>query len=359
LQALTTITVCPCYAETDREAAAAIATFLERGADVRVFLEEGVLKPGQDLAAKAREARLADIALLLFSRQSMPSRWPRAAWEAALVHEPATEGVRMAFARLDDCLPPAVLQPRFELAGLSTKGLRALKRWVRNAELSPAVELAAGLDALGVALADRAGVETVASPELARQFASAFRPDFDAVLHLEDCAHRSLAALAGDLATQLGLRLEGDPESNLARLSEFCSSRRFLLVMEGAPPPALVFAGRSSTLIATDAPPASGLDELGKVQQAFGAAATWSDVSRLARQGRRLARDAGRLAECYELMEEWHGEAEESGDRAAIDESAREMVWILQAWGRTELAERLDCHRASLCDEQIPLPFGE
>jgi hypothetical protein len=204
-----------------------------------------------------------------------------------------------------------------------------------------------------------AGVETVASPELARQFADAFRPDFDAVLHLEDCAHRSPAALAGDLATQLGLRLEGDLESNLARLGEFCSARRFLLVMEGSPPPALIFAGRSSTLIATDRAPATGLDELGKVQQAFAAAATWSDVSSLARQGRRLARDAGRLAECYELMEEWHAEAEECGDRAAIDEAAREMVWILEAWGRTELAVRLDYHRASLCDEQMPLPFGE
>ena len=118
--------------------------------------------------------------------------------------------------------------------------------------------------------------------------------------------------------------------------------------MEGSPPPALIFAGRSSTLIATDAAPARGLDELGKVQQAFAAAATWSDVSSLARQGRRLARDAGRLAECYELMEEWHAEAEECGDRAAIDEAAREMVWILEAWGRTELAVRLDYHRASL-----------
>ena len=150
--------------------------FWNAGRVVRVFLDEGALKPGQDLADKAREARLADIALLLFSRQSMPSRWPRAAWEAALIHEPAAEGVRMAFARLDDCLPPAVLQPRFELAGLSTKGLRALKRWIRNAELPPAAELAAGLDALGVALADRAGVETVASPALARQFADAFPP---------------------------------------------------------------------------------------------------------------------------------------------------------------------------------------
>ena len=128
MQALTA-TVFPCYAPADRAAAAAIAAFLERGAGVRVFLDEGAIAPGQELSAKARDARMADIALVLFSRASMPSRWPRAAWEAALVTEPAAEGVRIAFARLDDCAPPAVLKPRFELAGLATKGLRALKRW--------------------------------------------------------------------------------------------------------------------------------------------------------------------------------------------------------------------------------------
>jgi hypothetical protein len=357
MQALTA-TVFPCYAEADREAAAAVARFLERGADVRVFLDEGAIAPGQDLVAKAREARTADIVIVLFSRQSMPSPWPRPAWEDALVNEPAAEGVRMAFARLDDCLPPAVLKPRFELAGLSPKGMRALKRWVRNVESTPAGEHVADLGVLGSALADRAGVETVASSGLAREFARVFRWDFDGVLHLEGCAHRTLTALAGDLAAQLGLRLEGDLENNLARLREFCSARRFLVVMAGLVPP-LIFAGRSSTLIATDAAPARNLDDLGRVQQAFASAAAWSEVSSLARQGRRLAHDHGRLAECYELMEEWHAEAEECGDRAAMDEAAREMVWILEAWGRTELAARLDYRRASACDQQMPLPFAE
>jgi len=55
MQALTA-TVFPCYAEADRDAAAAIASFLERGADVRVFLDEGALAPGQDLVLVARPA---------------------------------------------------------------------------------------------------------------------------------------------------------------------------------------------------------------------------------------------------------------------------------------------------------------
>ncbi len=359
MQALTA-TVFPCYAEADRAAAAAIAAFLERGADVRVFLDEGAITPGQDLADKARDARMADIALVLFSRASMPSRWPRAAWEPALVSEPAAEGVRIAFARLDDCAPPAVLKPRFELAGLATKGLRALKRWVRDpAAGGSEPDHAADVEVLAIALADRPGMETVASASAAREFARLFRPDFDAVLTLEDCGHRSLTALAGDLGAQLGLRLEGDLESNLARLREFCAARRFLVVLEGAAPQPLIFGGRSSTLLAEVSLPPSHLDELGTVQEAFASAAVWTEVSALARQARRLAHEQGRLAECYELMEEWHAEAEECGDRTAIEEAAREMVWILETWGRPELAARLDYRRSAACDEQLPLPFGE
>ena len=357
MQALTP-TIFPCYAPADRDAAAAIAAFLERGADVRVFLDEGAQASGQDLAAKAREARMADMAIVLFSRQSLPPRWPRAAWEDAFVTEPAAGDFRIAFARLDDCVPPAVLRPRFELAGLATQGLRALKRWVRDPTAPPAAAHSADLEVLGIALADRPGSETVASSETAREFARLFRPDFDAVLSLEDCANRTVTALAGDLGAQLGLRLEGDLESNLARLRDFSTARRLLIVLEGAAPAAFVFGGRCSTLATTEAAPPRALDELARAQQAFASAADWLEVSAAARQGRRLAREQGRLAECYELMEEWHAEAEEYADRSAMDEAAREMVWILETWGREELAQRLEYRRASACDEQMPLPFG-
>ena len=68
-------------------------------------------RPGQDLAGKAREARMADVALALFSRASLPPRWGRAQWEDALVKEPAEEGVRIGFVTCDDCAPPRVLAP--------------------------------------------------------------------------------------------------------------------------------------------------------------------------------------------------------------------------------------------------------
>ncbi len=361
------------YAAADRELAAGIAAFLERGADVRVFLEEGEMQPGEDLAAKAREGRIADVVLVLFSRSGMPSRWPRAQWEGPLVTEPAAEGVRIGFVRCDDCVPPRVLAPLFECEGLNLRGLRKLKRWVRDRAATymppdlrhpdidnPDLGNAADLEILGIAIADRPGTETVASAELAFEFVHAYREDFDEVFRLES-AGRTLAALAGDLSAQLGMRLEGDLQSNLERLRGLCSERRFLLLLDGIsgpPPHPLMFGGRCSVLIATEAGPEIGSDPLRLAQQALARvdpAAGWAEICSLARQGRRLAHEQGRIAECFEMMQQWHAAAESEDDRAVLSESAREMVWILEGWGRTEEAERLEYHRATEFDEQMRL----
>ena len=244
-----------CYAAADRETAASIAAFLERGADLRVFLEEGEMRPGEDLAAKAREGRMADVVLVLFSRRAMPSRWPRAEWEGPLVTEPAAEGVRIGFVKCDDCVPPRVLAPLFACEGLNLGGLRKLKRWVRDRAAAyappddgPYQRDEADLEILGIAIADRPGTETVTSAALAFEFVREYREDFDEVFRLRTDG-RTPAALAGDLGAQLGMRLEGDLPSNLERLRGFCSQRRFLILLDGVdgPPPGLFpFPGTKS-----------------------------------------------------------------------------------------------------------------
>src|SRR4029079_4176468 len=140
----------------------------------------GQLRPGEDLATKAREARVADLILVLFSRKSLPPRWRREQWEDAFINEPKEENVRIAFARCDDCVPPRVLAPMFDLSGQSLKALRQVKRWVRGA--LPGAGLAVPeLDLLGIAIADRSGRETVESAAIALEFVDAFRQDFDGV----------------------------------------------------------------------------------------------------------------------------------------------------------------------------------
>jgi hypothetical protein len=367
MQALTR-TLFPCYAAADREVATQIASFLEAGAAVRVLLDEGEIRTGEDLVQKAREARMADIVLVLFSRNSLPSPWPRFKWEAALQTEPLEEDVRMGFLKCDDCAPPRVLAPQFDVAGVPLPALRRLKRWVRAGMYSePAVrypDLVPQIEALGAAIADRPGAATVDSAELALEFARVFREDFDEVIRLE-CGGRSLAALAGDLATQLGLRLDGDLERNLPRLRSFCAGRRYLLWLEGASADEaeqLAPGQGSSILISTEPRPEAPPDEgsLRGIQHLFshpGLVDDWAEVCRLARQGLRLAGEQGRLAESFELLQKWHALAEACGDRRVLEESAREMVWILEGWDRLEEARRLEYRRATQYDDQMALPI--
>jgi hypothetical protein len=348
-------TLFPVYAPADRKFAERLAKFLEQGVDIRVFLEEGALRAGEDLLSKAGEARMADIVVVLFSRESMalsPS-WARAHWEGPLIEGPKADGVRIAFLRCDECVPPKVLAPQF-----TVRQFRQLKRWLRHSESGPSTS--GDLDLLGIALADRPGFETVESSDLARQFADAFRGDFDAVFFL-DCADRTPAALAGDLAAQLGLRLEGPLEQNLARIREFCAPRRFLLVLEDPRTPdamELVLEGRCSTLVSQAPAPAAAPDAIRQIQSAFLNPQTpWPELCSHARQGRRLLGDAGRIAELFELMQQWHTGAEACDDRAVFDESARELIWILEGWGMNEEAHRLDYRRATKFDDQMMFAF--
>jgi hypothetical protein len=352
VQTLTDPTLFPCYAAADRAIAERLAALLERGSGMRVFLDEGQMPEGTDLAEKAREARMADIVLVLFSRDSLPPRWPRAQWEDALVKEPAAEGVRIAFLKCDDCIPPRVLAPMFDAARL-----RDVKRWVRGSEAvePPAAEFSADLEVLGIAIADRPGTETVPAIALAREFARAFSADFDAVLHL-DCATGTLADMAGDLAWQVGLHLDGELAANLDHLRVFCAARRFLVVLEGGGPADLIFGGRCSTLISTEPGPPSA-DPLRQLARAFDEAEDWTEACRLARQARRVAHEQLRLAECLEIMTQWRAMAEEHGDRPVVDEASRELVWILEGWGRVQEARQLEQTRAMEFDQQLPLFF--
>ena len=61
------------------------------------------------------------------------------------------------------------------------------------------------------------------------------------------------------------------------------------------------------------------------------------------------------MAECFELMQQWSAAAEERDDRNVLNDAAREMVWILESWGRTDEASELEYRRASEFDEQMSL----
>ncbi|MGI8991100.1 MAG: toll/interleukin-1 receptor domain-containing protein [Bryobacteraceae bacterium] len=345
-------TVFLCYAEADREFAADLAAFLERGANVQVYLDDGIVPANGSLIEKARDGRMADIVVVILSPDSVPRKWARKEWEEAFIEGPAEENVKIAFLLRAECPFPPILrrQAFFE-------DRRALKRWIRTGErLAPGVP--ADLESLAASLADRPGIAT---GKLANEFVAHCSGDFDAVLWLS-CSDRSLAQLAGDLGSQLGLRLEGEPLSNAKRIRDFCRERRFLIVLTDAHTPeaaALACEGRSSTLL-TDAPVKEReLAGLERIQRAFTVALenNWDEACSLAREGARLARDRHRVAEAFELMEALYRAAQGRGDHRIVEETAREQIWILEQWDRLEEADGLRGYAGARHARQLAFEF--
>jgi tetratricopeptide (TPR) repeat protein len=88
---------------------------------------------------------------------------------------------------------------------------------------------------------------------LALEYAHRYQGDFEGV-HWLPCQGRSLVQMAGELAWQMGLKLDGELDSVVRQLTGHCSSKRCLLVLDNVEDDAsarLMPAGRTSVLITT------------------------------------------------------------------------------------------------------------
>ena len=265
--------VFPCYSPSDREMARELAAFLERGSGVEVLLEEGEMPPGGDLIAKVEEGLAADVVLAMLSPNSVPQRWVLERWKSAFWQQADEVGTAVATLLCSDAKFPDLLRRKnfFDLRQNRLPAFRAIKRWLmslsplpQKSPFAPAFQPGfAGRDAeietLCTLLADSPGICVVAAgpgagkTALALEFARRHQEEFDAVFWLA-CGSRSAAALAGELAAQLGVRLDRDLESNLAELRRLCAQHRCLIVLDdaiAATAALLVPRGRTSVLITT------------------------------------------------------------------------------------------------------------
>jgi hypothetical protein len=148
---------------------------------------------------------------------------------------------------------------------------------------------------------------------MAERFAHQAARDFEAVFWIP--AHgRNLTRIAGEVGSQLGMRLDGPVEENCRRIREVLSRRRCLVVLD-APEVAvepIMPCGRTSVLLTSEP------------------VHLMRDVRSLA-AGRSLI-SSGRFAEAYEIFHELFN--------AGVDTEscARELVWICEHWDRFEEA---------------------
>lgn len=265
-----------CFSPADREIAAAIATRLERNAEAKVVLDEGVT---ESVAARWEGGLSSSAILLLLSPEAVPPHVSRTEWGAVLDHLTTHADPPISSLLVRDCGYPRLLERRhfFRWDG----GLRALEEWVLRLHPLPASRsfVPAPLpwfegrqdefDLLWQTLVDGAGTAIVFHPaaagktSLAQEFARQAGGHFRDVLWVA-CADRSPASIAGDLAERLGVASEGEGEEAFASLLAVAGRHRVLLVLDDIGPALALPAdpqGRASLLITTRseqlAPPAA------------------------------------------------------------------------------------------------------
>ena len=261
-------TVFPCYSSQDKPFASELASFLERGANVRVFLEDGEIGAGETLVSKAADGLQAEVILLILSPDSCPRLLKRPEWEPAMRDEPKKAGVKVGTILAGNCAFPEVLRREafFDVTLDRLAGLRKIKCWLLGLQTRSELDFesarpacfhnrVAELETLWQALADAPGAAVLTGTgktTLALEFARQSAQEFEGTVWLS-CAGESLAALAGEMGAQLGMTLPGDEEANLRHVLSFCGQRRLLVVLDDAPEGAarLIAGGRSSTLLTT------------------------------------------------------------------------------------------------------------
>ncbi len=274
------LTVFFCHAPQDRSLAVELADFLERGcAGLETIVEEGEIRPGENLISKAADGFQADIVVVILSPDSVPAPWVREEWEPVLRPDPQQAGAGVAIVLHRDCRFPPLLGRShfFNLTENRLDGFRSLKQWIlHHRPIASELFFAPSqhprfegrereCEILRSSLEDVPGLAAIVAPPgfgkttLALEFAWRRRHDFDGIFWLH-CGHLSAARLAGELASQVGLPLEGETRSNQKELRRVLSQRRCLVVlddlMDEVLPP---IAGRkASILITTERPDPPG-----------------------------------------------------------------------------------------------------
>lgn len=305
-------TVCLAHGPSAGDFAYELSTFLEFGCGAICSASTG------GFYELAEHGLSFDAMVLLLSEEFAPPRSERARWEPLLCDETARYGVRVALVQTGECAVPELLRRRMFFADARANPLaamRALKRWLLHKDLRPRTG-SPELEEIYRTVADRAGTVRLPS-SVAQRFAAEAAHEFEAVLWI--AAHgRTLAQAAGDAGAQLGLVLEGEAEENARRVRDFLAARRFLMVLDAPPADveeALIAEGRTSSIVTLDPVRPEPVEH-----------------SRAALQALLNAR---RFAEAYEMA---IGLRERNIAREAC---ARDLIWILEYWGRTEEANAL------------------
>jgi tetratricopeptide (TPR) repeat protein len=263
------------HSSKDKPFARDLANALEAGGYITVWFDEHEINYGDNSVLKMEEGLDADAVLLILSPDSVESNWVKEEWTDAFWDQTNTARIKLAPVLHRDCRIPHFLRNKkpFDLRTNQTEGFRAIRTWLLGLRPAPPpvvhlpqrpplfIGREPEIETFRTRLKDPGSIAFISAiagsgkTTLALEYAHRHQRDYESVHWLPCQKERSLAQIAGELAWQLGLKLEGDLETIVRELNGHCARKRCLLVFDNVeddtPASLLPGAGRASVLLTT------------------------------------------------------------------------------------------------------------
>lgn len=262
------------HSTKDKSFVRELTGFLERDGQIKVWLDEREIAPGGNIVGAIADGLDSDFILLILSPDSVGSNWVKEEWTDAFWGQMDSRRTKLLGVLYRDCRIPPLLRNKkyFDLRNNEPEGFREIRTFLltqqpaapehvnylpvrhpvfigREEELS---ELRERLRQPG-ALVHVTGLPGKGKTTFALEFAHRYQKDFEAVYWLA-CQNPSLAAITAELASQLGLKLEGDLSVIIRELKRVCGSKHCLLILDNVQnetPGELIPGGAASVLVTT------------------------------------------------------------------------------------------------------------
>ena len=250
-----------------------LADALEAGGELKVWLDEREIDYGANIVLKIAEGLDADVVLLILSPDSVDSNWVKEEWTDAYWEHVNSQTTKLAGVLYRDCTIPRMLRNKkyFDLRTNQPEGFRQIKTWLLGLRppVAPLIHLPQRsplfigrqpeIEDLQRRLKDPGSMAYISGlagrgkTTLALEFAHRYQRNYEAV-HWIPCQARTITQIAGELAWQLGLKLEGELDSTLHELNGHCARKRCLLILDNVEddaPARLIPGGLTSVLVTT------------------------------------------------------------------------------------------------------------
>jgi hypothetical protein len=313
-----------------------LAAFLESGCDVRCHVDDACLEPGEDLVEKFEQGLGFEVLVVLLSHSLSPRPIPRERWEPVFSGELQRLSTAVLLLDLGNAWFPAQVKrtlPVFDARASAAHAFRWVKRriWAKRRQfpLSPLAAWSLDLEPLYAQIADRPGRASVSAAG-AQRIAAEADSEFELVVWVH-CMNRSLAQITGQIGGQLGVPLDGPVARDIERLRPVLENRRLLVILDAPDTKTeeIFTGGRSSYLITTESVHANPEPDSLPLARCL-------VVER-------------RVAEAHEMFERLHDTGIET------EACAREMIRILEDWGRFDYARLLREQFHPIPDRQMAL----